>query len=377
MRNMPLAATAGLGLALAACIVAGTLAVGLWQYGTLRSQTTAQVLDTAISVGAYVNDERARRLELVSRDIAADASFAAQIIQLLGARDAAAETSDAAAIRNALDERRRNTALDAIALLDVDGKLVAEIGDTFLAEHALGSLPFVIKSRREKVQTSAVLDDDASLPVVTATPITQDADLKALLVTGVRMPVDMPRTLSRVAGADFAVIAIEPTGPSVVSSTLVQQSAEQLASTIENDRNRWVNAAPSSFEVSIDGREWIARAMALQPGGRRGYLVALVPPAHAEALLHAVAPALIVAMIGALLLLAGLLVAGWRRGVAPLVAIANLSERAMHGDFALELKPQGFAMIRHLGNLLNYLLKELDRHRVPHGAPRRRATDTR
>jgi len=49
----------------------------------------------------------------------------------------------------------------------------------------------------------------------------------------------------------------------------------------------------------------------------------------------------------------------------------------MHGDFALELKPGGFALNRHLGNLLKYLLKELDRYRVPHGAPRRRATDTR
>jgi len=377
MRNKALVATAGFGLALAACIVGGTLAVGLWQFGTLRSQTTAQVLDTAISVGTYVNEQRARQLELVSRDIAADAGFAAQMMQLLGAREAAAETGEAAAIRNALDERRRSAALDAIALLDANGKLVAEIGDTFLAEHVLGSLPFVIKSRAEKVQASAVLDDDARLPVATATPITQDSELKALLVTGVRVPAGLPRIMSGIARAEFALIAIDPTGPSVVNSTLATKTAEQLSAAVENDRKRWVNAAPSSFEVLIDGRAWTARAVALQPGGRKGYLVALVPPTHTEALLHAVAAAMIVAMMAALLLLAALLVVGWRRGVAPLMAIANLSERAMHGDFALELKPQGFPLIRHLGNLLNYLLKELDRYRVPHGAPRRRATDAR
>jgi hypothetical protein len=377
MRNKALVATAGFGFVLAACIIGGTLAVGLWQFGSLRSQTTAQILDTAISVGTYVNEQRARRLELVSRDIAADASFAPQIIQLLGAREAAADTGDAAAIRNALDERRRSAALDAIALLDANGKLVAEIGATFLAEHVLGSLPFVIKSRAEKVQASAVLDDDARLPVATATPITQDAELKALLITGVRVPAELPRIMSGVAKAEFALIAIEPTGPSVVNSTLATKTAEQLSAAVENDRNRWVNAAPSNFEVPIDGRAWTARAVALQPGGRKGYLVALVPPAHTEALLQAVGAALMVAMMVALLLLAALLIIGWKRGVAPLVAIANLSERAMHGDFALELKPEGFALIRHLGNLLNYLLKELDRHRVPHGVPRRRATDTR
>jgi hypothetical protein len=222
-----------------------------------------------------------------------------------------------------------------------------------------------------------VLDDDARLPVATATPITQDSELKALLVTGVRVPPGLPRIMSGIARAEFALIAIDPTGPSVVNSTLATKTAEQLSAAVENDRKRWVNAAPSSFEVLIDGRAWTARAVALQPGGRKGYLVALVPPTHTEALLHAVAAALIVAMMAALLLLAALLVVGWRRGVAPLMAIANLSERAMHGDFALELKPQGFPLIRHLGNLLNYLLKELDRYRVPHGAPRRRATDAR
>ena len=247
MRNKALVATAGFGLVLAACIIGGTLAVGLWQFGSLRSQTTAQILDTAISVGTYVNEQRARRLELVSRDIAADASFAPQIIQLLGAREAAADTGDAAAIRNALDERRRSAALDAIALLDANGKLVAEIGDTFLAEHVLGSLPFVIKSRAEKVQASAVLDDDARLPVATATPITQDAELKALLITGVRVPADLPRTMSGVAKAEFALIAIEPTGPSVVNSTLATKTAEQLSAAVENDRNRWVNAAPTQL----------------------------------------------------------------------------------------------------------------------------------
>jgi hypothetical protein len=37
-----------------------------------------------------------------------------------------------------------------------------------------------------------VLDDDARLPVATATPITQDADLKAVLVTGIRVPAICP-----------------------------------------------------------------------------------------------------------------------------------------------------------------------------------------
>jgi hypothetical protein len=65
----------------------------------------------------------------------------------------------------------------------------------------------------------------------------------------------------------------------------------------------------------------------------------------------------------------------WRRGLAPLAAVGNLSERARHGDFALELKPEGFAVVRRVADLINYLLRELDRHRVPHGVPRRRATD--
>jgi hypothetical protein len=58
-----------------------------------------------------------------------------------------------------------------------------------------------------------------------------------------------------------------------------------------------------------------------------------------------------------------------------LSSIALLSARARRCDFALELKPEGFAMVRRVADLINYLLRELDRHRVPHGVPRRRATD--
>jgi hypothetical protein len=374
MRN-PFAATIGFGLALAGCIMAVTLAVGFWQFTAVKRETISRTLDTAISVGIYVNEQRARQLEQISRDLAANTDFTGWIIQSVDAGSAITETRDVTAIRSALDQRRRDAALDAIALLDAKGKLVAEVGDTFLGEHVLGSLPVVTRSRAELVQASVTLDDDARLPVVTVTPIKRDADLKALLVTGLRMPADLSKAISGAAGVDVALIAIEPTGPTVVDSTLTQSGSEQLAATIEQDRKRWTNAAPSNFEISIDAQAWPARAAPLQAGGRKAFLVALVPPAQIQALLHAVAPALIVAMFSALVLLVTLVAAFWRNGVAPLTDIANLSERATHGDFALEVKPQGFVLIRRLGTLLNFLLRELDRYRVPHGVPRRRSTD--
>jgi len=376
VRN-PFAATIGLGLALAGCVVAATLAVGFWQLTALKRETVSRTLDTAISVGTYVNEQRARQLERISGDLLANADFAGWIIRSVDPGPGIAETRDVAAIRRTLDQHRRDAALDAIALLDAEGKLVAEVGDTFLGEHALGSLPVVTRSRAGMTQASTTLDDDARLPVVTVTPVKQDTGLKALLVTGMRVAPDLSRIMSGAAKVDFALVAIEPTGPAIVGTTLTQPGSEQLGAAIEQDRKLWIDAALSNFTVSIDGHEWPARAAPLQAGGRRAFLVALVPPAQVQALLHAVAPALIAAMLGALVLLVAVFAAFWRNGVVPLTDIANLSERATHGDFALEVKPQGFALIRRLGNLLNFLLRELDRHRVPHGVPRRRSTDNR
>ena len=81
--------------------------------------------------------------------------------------------------------------------------------------------------------------------------------------------------------------------------------------------------------------------------------------------------------MAAALLLRLLVAAFWRNGVVPLTDIANLFERATHRGFALEVKQQGFALIRRLGSLLNFLLRELGRYRVPHDVPRRRSTDSR
>jgi hypothetical protein len=50
--------------------------------------------------------------------------------------------------------------------------------------------------------------------------------------------------MSGVAKAEIALIAIEPTGPSVELDAGTK--AGQLPAAVEHDRNRWVNAAPSN-----------------------------------------------------------------------------------------------------------------------------------
>jgi hypothetical protein len=59
----------------------------------------------------------------------------------------------------------------------------------------------------------------------------------------------------------------------------------------------------------------------------------------------------------------------------PLMAISNLAAHLSHRDFALEIRPKGFPLVRNVQNVVNQLLRELARYRTAPGTPHRRATD--
>ena len=357
-------------------IVACALATGLWQYRAATDVASARAFDSAQSAAGYVRDQQLRRLERASARIV-DANFAARLAHALAADDAIGQHLDIAPIRELLEQRRRQANVNAIAVLDADGKYVTSAGDPFLAQHDLASLPLTVQSRQERRQTGAVLDDDVRVPLAAVTPVMADNELAALLVTATRMDAGSLNTIAGISDAALALVVFEPTGPSVVDSTLGARAAEQLQAFVDRNRARLTGAAAGDLTVAIDGASWSGRYWPVQSTARKAFVVALLPPARLDAIRSAIAPALIAAAAGTLLSVCAFLLIVWRRGLAPLAEMDRISERARHGDFALKVKPRGFAVVRRLAGLLNYLLSELDRHRVPQGAPRRRVTDIR
>jgi len=186
MRTKFLLMVIGIGVTLAGLIVAAMIAAGAWQYRAVAQQAASKTLDTAQSIHKYVDEQRLQHLADASLGIAANPDFSSYIAAALNPDASAGQARDVASIRDRLDERRRAAHLDAAAILDANGVVVATVGDSFLAEHNLTTLAAVVESRRSGAQASGLISDDRRIPLISVTPLLREAKLEALLVTGMR-----------------------------------------------------------------------------------------------------------------------------------------------------------------------------------------------
>ena len=120
---------------------------------------------------------------------------------------------------------------------------------------------------------------------------------------------------------------------------------------------------------------WTALATRLRPSATNTLLLSLVPPTPSDGMMAALVAPLLAGVFAGLIALAAVLFVLWTRIIGPMATMVDLSSKAKHGDYALAIRTSSSGLAGRLALAFNHLLNELDRHRAPPGAPRRRATD--
>jgi Double sensory domain of two-component sensor kinase len=381
MRTKTLLHSLFYGLLIGVLIAAGAAAIGFVQYQNINRQTATQTLDASQSVMQYVHERQVQRLQEVSNTIATNPSFVSYISQAMSADLPAGQLRDVASIRDLLDERRKDAGLNTAAILDVSGKVVASVGDNFLAERQLTTSPLVAQTRQSGNQTVGVLDDDKRLPLIVVTPLTRGSGVEALLVTAQRFDESALKSMAQIGRVDLALITLDPTGPRLVTSTLTAENSAALTSELGRLQDHFPKGASpadkSDVDLNFGGRANSARTVLLHPGNDKALLMMIVPDARRNTLCAALGYPLLIGVLCALAIALIFSFLRWRRFIHPLTAVAEMSERAARGDYALQTNVTGSPLVRRLASAVNALLSGLDRHRVAPGTPRRRATDQR
>lgn len=370
--------TIAFAVVLVGLIAGAALTVGLTQYRAINGQMAAQVLDSAQAVERYLQAQRIRRIEDISKAIASDPTLTDLLAQALAANETAGVPTGIAPIRDLLEVRRRESGLIAVSILDPAGKELAKALDPSFSGRNWLELPSVAQARKDSTAVSGFVADNDRVFLLTATPLLQGGTPRALLLAAT--PIDEPalRDMTRIAQADFALLTRTPDGPRLVASTLGARDAHQLETQLAGWSDEALAATSTDFvPVQIGEHRWSTRIAPLHRSTDKAALLTLVPAARRDMLEGAIELPLAIVAIGAILLVLLLLVVVWRGAVSPLMAMDALAARAAHGDHALQLRARGFGPIRRIAASCNQLLQELDRYRVPPGVPRRRATDRR
>ena len=368
------------GIVAALLIAAAAASVGAWQYAQANHDLTARLLGTADALVVQVENERIHHLETVSAGIATNPALVGAIETALKAGAGAGQAADVGAVRDQLEERRREAGLAAAAALDASGKTLVATGETFLSSYDYAVLALVKQAKSTSLPASAMISDGKSMHIVTVTPLAR-AGFEASLLTAEGFDEKRLRTIAAISKAELALIVFSGDGPHVQSSTLDAAGMQALADAAGARQASWLAHVgardPNQQALDLGGHAWTAGIFAVQRADRNTALVALVPPTFANDLAHTLWLPLAAAAGLAILAMAVLLWIHWRRTLGPISAMTQLAERAQRGDYALNFKAPGSGIAARLANALNRILGQLDRYRVPPGTPRRRATDNR
>ena len=361
------------GAAFSAALAAAVALAGFTQYRALNEQFVSAKLGAAQSMMQDIVAHQKDALEVTSRDIANNPNFVSYIGQALNVSDAGGR--DVPSIRDLLEERKQSARLDAAAILDADGQLVAAVGDPFLAKQTLASLGAVNKARQTLQQTTGIVVHEMSAPMVVVTPVARGADIQGFLVAGRRTDVELAKSMASFTGAS-AVVVVDGE-PRLTSTSLDVANGKLLASELPSIKPQLAIAGErphTDFTVKLDGNSWPMRAIPLHPGAS-AFMLAMIAPQQTHAMRDAIATPLLWLVAGFVLIIAAIVILAWRAMVMPLAAISNLSAHLSNRDFALAVQPRGFPLVRNVQDVVNQLLRELARYRNAPGTPHRRATD--
>ena len=366
------------GIALGLLIVIVAFLVAISQSQAVNRQAAVRTLSAAHAMHTHMAAERLKNVEHISAAIAAEPSLLAGIVQASEAASPTDPPPDVTPLHDQLELVRRASGLKAAAILDASGKKLTTTGDISFASIDFASMAIVAQAIKNSAPASGTFEGDSRVHVVAVNPLKKGTAIVALLLGADQFDDASVRAAAQAGQTDLALLALKPDGARVLSSTLDNEARDlpALASKYQADwRRRAAEAALEPFDLEIGGRTWTALATRLRPSATNTLLLSLVPPTPSDGMMAALVAPLLAGVFAGLIALAAVLFVLWTRIIGPMATMVDLSSKAKHGDYALAIKTSSSGLAGRLALAFNHLLNELDRHRSPPGAPRRRSTD--
>ena len=277
---------------------------------------------------AQAEVERGRIAELKLRVglLAADGASMAYIADALAVGATPGQSVDAASISDLLAERREQLGLDAVGVIDVEGRFVAGTRPWTDSGGVPARHPLFTEARSGQRLAIGLVREDGRLFLGAIQPMTRAGTVDAYLYAASALDTGLLKTLTALAPMDLALVAAAP------PTQLLGQSGD---------------LPESSFTAALEraGATRIDDALEVTAAGDRTTLIPLFGHGEQALLLARTrsAPEDHLAVTAPMLALAGLLstlwtlVLGvwWRSTLQPFHAACDLLERAATGDFHL------------------------------------------
>ncbi len=340
-------------------LTAGGASVATWILGERFAESSAtKALEASQSTQIVLQQERYRRLQLISRIFATDRLLTSYLAD-------AAEARDPVSILDALEEYQNLLTFDLAVVLDQHGIVLGRTDDRQAFGEDLSGDPIIAAALEEK-QAFGVWQQDQDLFHAVALPLVRNFDQVGFIVVALSINEALARQIQRIGDADTVFLINSPTGPAVAASTLDPAAAAELVSGLRLKgeilgRVTQRGETANRVDITLQERDWVAFLAPLRDAADRSLGAIITLTSFDERLSDYRLLQLLLAGLGIAAMIAGLLFSQVlsRRSLRPLGQLADAAQRASQGDYSAPLPAGGPGHIGQLRNSLDGLFEDL------------------
>lgn len=339
----------------ASALLLGVLALLLgllwWQAQRIANTYVARQTNTSLAAQKLVEQQHRADINARAELIAGNQAFVGYVTQAIGGGLPGMEV-DTTSLVDLLIERRQQFGLDAIAVLDGQGSLVA--GTSRISDRReFGLEPLFVQARDSGKVSNGLWIDDGSMMHIAILPLAADGFNDSFLLVGMQVGYAMANEIGGVGEAEVALLAIGPQGLSMAASTLPPAEEKALTSALSALDGDGLDD-PDGTTLTLAGKRYRAVSTPLLDASE-GRLLVL---AHSSVDVALLLPMLLGGAL-ALLLTALALAWFWLRVEVPSTLLVGLLERASSGDHHLRATGQGSAGVKRIASAFNHLMHGL------------------
>jgi serine/threonine-protein kinase len=344
---------------LIALLVGGAVAVTIVLLRRIARDAAAESLRSSASVQATYEKERYERLKRISGLFASDPAIVAYIAEAMALRDTNSLLAQ-------LTSGQEELGFDFGIILDPAGRVAVRTDDPRAVGDDLSKRPLVKRALLD-FEAAGVWREGNRLHYAVAVPIRENRfTLLGFLVTGFAITDAAAREVSRVSGADFAILVNAGRGPEIVATTLPQATARSLAAALSGAAREMGDAmrtgkAVEQAELSLDGDPWLAQESPLleAAGNPVGATVALASLERELAAYRQIQNVLLGSGVAAVLIAPFLAFAFARRALRPVRRLVAATEAARQGNYDQKIDSDRTDEVGRLAHSFHDLLADL------------------
>lgn len=343
-------------------VALGSIVATTFQVGKeVAGRSVNESITNSLALQNYFRDLEDRELLIVLDGFASDPTFAAYVAAAVDTPEG--EESDLASIEDLLIERKQDTDLDFIILLDPEGKVIVHSNNAALTGRDLSKKHLVSPVIEELTESTGIWLENNLMYQAAIMPISLDFDLIGFVIAGIEINNDLATEMKRVGGGDTLFLIVDDNKLINIASTLdISQTEKVLALLTEQNKMMQMNSASfDKLQIVIQEQNWSIQSVALakEENKQKPFFIILSSESKYmegysrifNVTLIAAIIAIAVSIIMSLLLTSGIL--------TPIKKLAQAAKSAATGDYTTQVGLSGNDELAQLSNSIDSLLSDL------------------